>query len=135
MHIAMLHLPPAQPGVPLGTAAHAVPQVPQLPTSVATLISQPSARFLLQSANPNLHDAPHVELAQMALAFIGVGHTLPQPPQLFAFVAVVVSQPFVATPSQSEKPPKHMEMPHWPLRHAGVALGVWQTLLHAPQLL
>src|SRR5438105_4498350 len=70
---------------------------------------------------------PFVQLAPFA-------HTLPQPPQLFLSVLMLISQPLAAMPSQSRNPALHMPMPQVELLHAALALAIEHTLLQPPQL-
>ena len=58
---AMLHVPPAQVGVPLA-ALQAWPQPPQLPTVVLMLTSQPLPRLPSQLAKPALHANWHAPI-------------------------------------------------------------------------
>src|SRR5437763_13914179 len=82
LHDWMPHAPPMHPGVPFATAPHVLPQAPQLLASVARFFSQPSAATPLQSAQGALHmPMPHVPALQAAVAFDGIGHTLPHRPQ------------------------------------------------------
>jgi hypothetical protein len=57
----------------------------------------------------------------------------PQEPQLAALVARVVSQPFVALPSQLPKPELHDPTEQTPEEQAAVAFGSEQPLPQAPQ--
>jgi hypothetical protein len=78
------HLPTEHIGTLLGPngQAKAVPQPPQLLTSVLMLTSQPSLGLLLQSRKPGLQLA----ITQLRAEHIGTAleseQTLPQPPQL-----------------------------------------------------
>src|SRR5689334_11817535 len=98
------HTPDAQPEVPFAIAGHTVPHAPQLFASLTTLTSQPFAADLSQSAKPDLQAAAQVKFAQLAVAFAGIGHVFPQPPQFITSTAVADSQPSSARPSQSEYP-------------------------------
>jgi hypothetical protein len=88
-------------------AEHWTPQAPQL-VSVLRLVSQPLAGMPSQSAKPELQTRPHAPLLQTAVEFGPEGQTLPQPPQWFASVRMLVSQPLAGLPSQSAKPVGHV---------------------------
>src|SRR5438094_7416902 len=64
-----------------------------------------------------------------------LAQTTPHPPQLFALVLMLVSQPFAALPSQLPDPALHAATPHAPAEHAAVPLAAEHTVPHAPQLL
>jgi hypothetical protein len=106
-----VHIPPsmhdelAQNAVRPAPPEQRLPQVPQLVTSVATLVSQPSVGSLLQSRKPALH-APivHTPDTQVGVA-LAKRQRLLHAPQLFGSVAVAVSQP--AAVLQSPKPVRH----------------------------
>src|SRR5688572_21318506 len=105
---------------------HTLPQPAQFLASMAMFTSQPllpTAVVLSQSAKPGEHTSKvhwlftHLVLA---LGMLHMGqvqallmhtrpwaHLLPQPPQLFTSLPVVVSQPFLGLPSQSVKPMLH----------------------------
>src|SRR5947209_9281147 len=85
---------------PLTQAAPPVqttPHPPQLFESVCVLISQPLTAARSQSAKPLLHTRPQLAAVQAGVAFARVGQTVPQPPQLFTLVCVLISQPSAAT--------------------------------------
>jgi hypothetical protein len=126
------HAPAAHAGVALAPPGHAVPQRPQLATSVCVLVSQPAAA--VQSPKPATHAKPHALAAHVAVAFAGAGQLVPHAPQWAAVVRVSVSQPLAAMPSQLPKPVTHAK-PHALAAHVGVAFaGVAQIVPHAPQL-
>lgn len=127
------HMPATHAGTPLATA-HIVPQRPQLPTDVRRSTSQPSAAFMLQSANPSLQRKPHIRAAHVAVAFGGTGQGFPQRPQCAALEPVSVSHPFIALLSQSPKLPEQRPTAHRPIEHEGSALGMLHIVPHAPQL-
>jgi hypothetical protein len=110
------------------------PQPPQL-LSVFRFVSQPFEYKPSQSANPLAHE----RTAQLPAVHVGVPlatkHAMPQPPQLFTSVVVVVSQPLPALPSQSPLPAAHIDTPHTLLTQAGVPPCGGQTIPHALQLL
>lgn len=64
----------------------------------------------------------HVLSSQLALAFRRE-HLNPHPPQLSGFVTVLVSQPFVGSPSQSLNPGRHGPRTHLLPAQAGSAFG------------
>jgi hypothetical protein len=80
-----------------------VPQRPQLPTLLVTLVSQPSPALALQSPKPTLQVVPQVPAAQRAVALEPAAQTRPQAPQLATVVRRSTSQPLAATPSQLPK--------------------------------
>jgi len=81
-------------GVPLATV-QVLPQVPQFPTLVCVLTSQPSVGELLQSPKPVLQlPMVHMPPEHAGVPFATV-HTLPQAPQLPTLVPVLISQPSV----------------------------------------
>src|SRR5437016_4825382 len=92
----------------------AAPQPPQLPGPLLVSTSQPSPwRSPLQSPKPGAHglvQAPAVQVT--AVTWLLEQATL-QPPQLSGSTAKLVSQPLLASPSQSPKP-------------------FWQTIWQAP---
>jgi hypothetical protein len=58
----------------------------------------------------------------------------PQAPQFDELVRVLISQPLLATPSQSAKPAVHDEIAQLDALQVGVALASEHFLPHAPQL-
>src|SRR4051812_20959389 len=56
LHIPMPHAPPAQPAVAFAGAMHTLPHLPQLFTSVAIAVSQPSMGFIVQCAKPIMQE-------------------------------------------------------------------------------
>ncbi|MBI5518036.1 MAG: hypothetical protein HY909_29970 [Deltaproteobacteria bacterium] len=82
-------------------AAQRIEQRPQLPRSDSVLTSQPSTGIPLQSAKPGRQlPTLHTPARHDAVPF-GGAQARPQPPQCASLVRVSVSQPLVATPSQS----------------------------------
>jgi hypothetical protein len=79
---------------------HTEPQEPQLPTLTSVFVSQPLFALPSQLLKVPLHTGVHAPDTQLVVPFAFV-HVTPQPPQLFEFVAVFVSQPFLGLPSQS----------------------------------
>lgn len=114
--------------------AHVTPQPPQL-LRVLRFVSQPFAYKPSQSEKPGLHE----RTAQLPAVHVGVPlatkQVIPQPPQWFVSVVVVVSQPFIELPSQSRLPAAHIDTPQVLLRHAGVPPCGGQTMPQVPQLL
>jgi hypothetical protein len=92
----VLHCPlhaPLPHALAMFWAEQTVPHAPQLLTSPAMLISQPSLCLLpLQSAKPVLHvplQTPPLQLVAMLL----FEHAVEQPPQLLISVFVLISHP------------------------------------------
>jgi hypothetical protein len=103
--------------------------------SVFRFVSQPFEYKPSQLANP----AAHERTAQFPAVQVGVPlatkQAMPQPPQLFTSVVVVVSQPFAVLPSQSPLPAAHIDTPHVLFTQAGVPPCGGQTVPHMAQLL
>jgi hypothetical protein len=97
--LAMPHLPFTQFAVP-PTWLQASLQLEQCVTSLVRSTSQPLARESSQSAKPVLQLIWQALSAQNGVPLIAA-HGMLQPPQLLASVEVLVSQPFVGSPSQS----------------------------------
>jgi hypothetical protein len=70
---------------------HAAPHPPQFASSVAVLVSQPSATFALQSPKPALHAMAQRPAAQEGAPF-RLEQTAPHAPQLVVSSSVFVSQ-------------------------------------------
>jgi len=70
-------------------SAQRLPQAPQLAALVRTSVSQPLAAAPSQLPYPVAHANAHAPPRQTGVALAGVGHALPQDPQLRASVAVV----------------------------------------------
>ena len=84
------------------------PQLPQLLALFVVLISQPSVFLLpLQSAKPALQVPVQTPAVQVGEAMPLLEQTVPQPPQLLALVAVLISQPLARLLSQSAKLAAH----------------------------
>jgi hypothetical protein len=96
----------AQPGVPLATAAHTLPHVPQLLALTAVSVSQPSTGPALQVRKLPVHivevqlPAEHAGVVAPTLL-----QTFPQFPQLPRSLAPLVSHPSLASPLQSRYSP------------------------------
>jgi hypothetical protein len=114
-------LPATQVAVALARAGHALPQEPQLATSVFVLVSQP-ATWLSQSAKPATHVNPQIPPAHVLVALAIVGHATPQAPQLSTSVFVFVSQPLTSLASQLAKGASHVN-PQFPATQVAVALA------------
>ena len=95
-----VHAPDAQVCVATLGSAHTRPHAPQCATVVLVLVSQPLVTLPSQLPRPALQAMEHAPPLH-----VGVPPTfeqrLPQPPQCITLVSVLVSQPLVATPSQS----------------------------------
>jgi hypothetical protein len=124
--------PLVQVPVPL-VLLHTFAHVPQWSGSAFRLVSQPLAAFPSQSANPAAQvilQAPATQLG-VPLALL---QTLPQAPQLFALLPVLISQPLRADPSQLAKPAEQ-EIAQTPPAQLGVPLVALHAFPHVPQLL
>jgi hypothetical protein len=82
-------------------------------------------KFVLQAMEqaPSAHPAVPLLLLQ----------TVPQAPQLVTLVCVLISQPFVATPSQLPKPLLHVPSTQLPDAQDSAALAKSQAAPHVPQ--
>ena len=90
------------------------PHPPQFLRSVSVFASQPSAMSPLQSAKNPMHTSPHLDASHRGASPVGAArHAAPHAPQFAALVERSVSQPFVASPSQSPKPAAQVN-PHAP---------------------
>ena len=87
----------------------------QVPEQLAWPVTQPSAQV------PEVQTFP-------------APHAWPQEPQLTDELWRLVSQPLLATPSQSSKPALQLESKHAPDEQPAVAFDRLQALPHAPQL-
>ena len=83
--------------------AQALPQKPQLASSVWGLTSQPVSGLPSQLRKPLLQKKRHTPAAQDAVLLLPAGQTAPQKPQLLGSVSRFVSHPFAGFPSQSAK--------------------------------
>jgi hypothetical protein len=98
--------PITQPSV----GAHRCPHTPQLAESERTSRSQPFAGLASQSPNPAEHVAiAHAPPAQNGTA-LGSEQAAPHALQLETDVLMLVSHPFVASPSQSPKLALHVDV-------------------------
>jgi hypothetical protein len=121
------------PAVQVAPAGQTVGQLPQWPSSSARFTSHPSLATPLQSAKPAAQVKPHAPAAQVGVALAREGQTLPHIPQPVTLVAVLVSQPLAASPSQLPKPVLQAPTPHAPAVHVAVPLAVTQARSQAPQ--
>lgn len=129
------HAPLLQIAVALAGVGQRLLQAPQCCGLVRMFVSQPLLAFRSQSANPALQTKPHVPPTQVGVALAGVGHWLPQAPQLPTSVSRLVSQPLATLASQLPNPARQTKL-HWPWSQTGVALGRGgQRLPHIPQFL
>jgi hypothetical protein len=132
-----LHDPTTQPPFEQAAAAlgrlQARPHMPQLPTAVFRLVSQPSESMRLQSANGGAHwFTAHEPARHMALAF-GSEQALLHAPQFWASAWMFTSQPFPATLSQSTKPASQLPTEHAPAWQTSFAFARTQGAPQAPQ--
>ena len=75
---------------------------------------------------------PQTPELQKANPFVA-SQARPQPPQFFALVSVLVSQPLAMMPSQSANGGRHDEIAHVPVVQLVFAFGRTHTSPHAPQ--
>lgn len=118
------HMPERHAGWALAAPAQVLPHVPQLAVLCAVFTSQPSAALLLQSAYVPVHAKPQVPIAQVALAFAGLGQALPHIPQLSGSVSLETQAPL-----QLVRPGPQV-MVQAPALHTRPAPHAW---LHVPQ--
>jgi len=111
------------------------PPPPQLLGSVEVLVSQPLATLPSQLAKPGVQLATaQVPPVQAAVPLLMAPQAKPQVPQLLGSVAVLVSQPLAALPSQLAKPALQLATWQEPAMQAAVPLGAEQAVPQAPQL-
>jgi hypothetical protein len=134
LHVPMPHAPPMHPAVALAGLEHGALHEPQWLTLVSVLTSQPSAEFMLQSANGRAHvPTPHTPALHAAAPPGGTGHALPQRLQLSMSVLRLVSQPLRGLPSQSAKPGLQRTSRHAPIAQSLTALARLHARPQAPQ--
>jgi hypothetical protein len=114
-----------QVGVAPVPRGHALPQAPQLFTSLASIASHPSDAIPLQSAAPLLHMKPHMRPLHVRVAFVGLGHEFPHAPHE-AGSSRLASHPFDGFESQLPNPAAHCS-PHVLIAHVAVA---WAAFAH-----
>jgi len=132
--VAPVHVVPQTPSEQNAPEGQAFPHVPQCLFDVSSSTSQPLVVSPSQSAKPFRQVYPQRPIAQRGVAWGGVGHSIPHAPQCARLVAVCVSQPLAAMPSQSPAPGSHPLTVQRPVAHAVVARGAAQLLPQAPQL-
>ena len=130
LHDAITQALELQPAVALAKL-QTVPQEPQLIALVVVLISQPSAAFVLQFAEPLLQMIEHPPLEHSGVPLLAP-QTVEQVPQFAMSFLKFVSQPLVTLLSQLPQPVSQA-MPHPPEVHDAVPLVLLQTFGHAPQ--
>src|SRR5437588_9768897 len=124
----------AQPGLPLGTAAHIIPHMLQFITSETTLTSHPLAKDLSQSAKPFLQVATAQLPSLQPAVPLGVRpQAILHAPQFNESPFRSASQPSPAFWSQSAKPGSQAVIVQPIALHPGVACGVLQTRPQPPQ--
>jgi hypothetical protein len=130
LQVDSVHVPVEHDAAAFGRLQDA-PQAPQL-VSVVSAVSQPLAEFPSQSPRPLLQlETPQVPPTQFGVP-PAAGHTCPQVPQLVMLVAVLVSHPFRALPSQSPNPAAQVGT-HAPAVHAVLPFELVQATPQAPQ--
>jgi hypothetical protein len=132
--VTMVHAPAAQPCSATLGSSHALPQRPQCWGLVEVAVSQPVVESPSQSPKPALHmsiaQAPRRHAAE-ALRMVQVRR---QAPQFMLSARASVSQPLVASPSQSTKPSAHSRR-QAPITQAPTELvPEGQRIPQAPQL-
>ena len=100
---------------------HPVPHPPQF-VVVVSGASQPLPRFASQLPNPAPHAIAHAPSAQLAVPLLLL-HTVPHVPQFEGFVCVLISHPFVETPSQLPKPAVQVPSVHVPAPQDSLAFA------------
>jgi len=90
-------------------------------------VSQPLATLPSQLPKPALHAASRQAPPAHAVVALGNAQIAPQPPQLPRLVLVLVSQPFVASPSQLAKPELQEPSVQTPLTQESVEWARLQT--------
>ena len=134
LQVPRAHIPPAHVAAALGKL-HARPHAPQWDVLVASVTSQPSAGFMLQSAKPVLHAPTAQRPIAQAPVPLGGAHADEHDPQWEAVVLRSTSHPLVASPSQLAKPMLHTRSQR-PAVQSLRALGrAGHAVPHAPQWL
>ena len=129
---------PHTPAAQVCPARQVVPQAPQFALSLRVSTSQPSDATPLQFAKPAAH-APaamvHAPATHACDVTCGRAHAAPHAPQFAALVPRFVSQPLLATPSQSPSPVAQRDTAQDPPAHAATEVpGSAHDVAHAPQL-
>ena len=109
-----------------------LPHWPQLEVVVSDA-SQPLLTSASQLPEPALQEIEQLPRLQDGVPLLLL-HTFEHVPQLVRLVCVLVSQPFVAMPSQLPHPELHVPRVHVPLVHDSEAFARSHTLPQAPQL-
>jgi hypothetical protein len=126
--------PAAHEAALLAPEGHALPQVPQWPTSLRRSRSQPLGTLPSQLSKLASQEAMvHRPAAQPAVPLVAE-QRLPTAPQWSGLVARFTSQPLAAMPSTSAKPSVQLPMAQAPAAQTGAALSSEQALPQAPQL-
>jgi hypothetical protein len=111
-------------------SAQRVPQAPQCCGEVPSSASQPLASIASQLPRPSVHAATTQRPALHAAVAPMREHAVPHAPQCMADVVRSVSQPLLASPSQSPRP-----VGHAPAQRPSVHnMPMGQVRPHAPQL-
>jgi len=117
LHEATSQLPARQADVACGTAPQVFPQLPQFEGSLV-VFAHPAPQQVSPAAQPS---GPHTPAQTPPEQVSPAAQVIPQPPQLVADDATLVSQPFEAFPSQSAKPPSQRATPQRALVQPAVA--------------
>lgn len=131
-HEATVQAPSAHPAVAF-EREHSRPHSPQWAGVVLRSVSQPFAAFPSQSPKPAAQEWRQDPSSQFTALFGRAAQAEPQAPQWDPLVAVLVSQPFIALPSQSAKGAVQIASPHTPLRQTGTPFMTVQPRSQAPQ--
>ena len=111
------------------------PQLPQFMLSLVGFTSHPLTLFTSQLRNGEVQAMPHIAMLQVGVELGGVGHTVPQLPQLLASEVGFTSQPLPFMPSQLRNG-EVQAIPHIAMLQVGVELdGVGHIRPQPPQLL
>ena len=95
-----------------------VPQVPQLVGLTEVLTSQPLRGLLSQSPKPAAQVKRHAESVHVVVELGPAMQAFRHIPQWVVLLRTSVSQPLLASPSQSPNPVAHAVTPHTPAEHA-----------------
>ena len=128
LHEATSQLPARQADVACGTAPQVFPQLPQFEGSLV-VFAHPAPQQVSPAAQPS---GPHTPAQTPPEQVSPAAQVIPQPPQLVADDATLVSQPFEAFPSQSAKPPSQRATPQRALVQPAVAWSKGPQLIRQP---
>src|SRR4029079_6708467 len=132
LQVPSVQLPPGQVSLAFARS-HSTPQLPQLAVVVSE-VSQPFPVLPSQSPRPGEQpEIPHVPFTQFGVPPVAE-QMLPQVPQLVMSVLRVLSQPFVALPSQLLKPALQAPSVQVPVAHDSLAFARSQVTPQPPQL-